>query len=35
MNLTNAEKAGLQSLKGKVRKGEVVCCVTDKSGSWS
>ena len=30
VNLTNAENAGLQNLK-EVRKGEVVCCVTDKS----
>ena len=34
-NLTENEKMGLQSLQEKVKKNEIVCCVTDKSGKWA
>ena len=34
-NLSEEEKEGLTSLKERVRQGEVVCCVTDKSGRWA
>ena len=29
------EREGLASLKEKAREGDIVCCVTDKSGRWS
>ena len=35
MNLGEEEREGLASLKEKARVGEVVCCITDKSGRWS
>ena len=34
-NLTDVEKKGLESLREKVKSGEMVCCVTDKSGKWA
>ena len=34
-NLTASEKKGLTSLKKKIVDGDVICCVTDKSGRWA
>ena len=34
-NLKEEEKAGLESLKERMKEKELVCCVTDKSGRWS
>ena len=34
-NLTEAEKAGLKILKGRIRQGEVVVYQTDKSGGFT
>ena len=34
-NLSREEKEGLKSLKEKVKKTEIVCYETDKSGRWS
>ena len=33
--MTETEKKVLKSLKEKVKGGEIVCCVTDKSGRWA
>ena len=34
-NLNENERAGLKSLSERVKDGDVVCCVTDKSGRWA
>ena len=34
-NLKEDEKRGLKSMVGRIKEGEVVCCVTDKSGRWA
>ena len=31
-NISEVESRGLKSLKGRVSEGEVLCCITDKSG---
>lgn len=34
-NLSKEEEEGLKSLKEKVKRGELICCVSDKSGRWT
>ena len=34
-NLSETEQQGLQGLASKVKEGEVVCFVSDKSGRWA
>ena len=34
-NLSVEERSGLMSLKKRVKEGDIVCCITDKSGRWS
>lgn len=34
-NMTETERNGLESLREKVKEGEMICCVTDKSGRWA
>ena len=34
-NLDGSKKRGLAKIKARVRNGEIVCFVTDKSGRWS
>ena len=34
-NINKNKKEGLRSIKARIRDGEMVCYVTDKSGRWS